>query len=180
MNGLQLSNLSQLLEVLFVLAYIIYRQVALRPVKPSKYVILPIVIFYFTIKAMAGLDRSISEEAVPILLLALAGIISGLASGFLTKIFTGEDGVLYQKGGIAAAILLFFTIPMRFLLRHSILSLPGGEVLNNAGVSYLIMLLFQYISRSLIVLVRSPQVWTLYQQQRSDKKARREKRRNLR
>ncbi|ACA55688.1 hypothetical protein FDC45_17535 [Clostridium botulinum] len=180
MNSLQLGNLSQLGVAILVLIYIVYLQIALRPVKPSRYVILPIILFYITIKAIAGLGGDIYKEIAPMVLLATIGLVSGLASGLITKIFTGEDGVLYQKGGIAAAILLFFTIPIRFILRHSIASLPGGKVLNNTGISYLIMLSSQFISRSLVVFVRSPQVWTLYLQQRRNKKARKNKRRKLR
>lgn len=180
MNNLQLANLSQLGMVILILGYIIYQQIALRPVKPSRYVVLPIVLFYFTLKGITGLGGDIYKETAPMILLASIGIISGLASGMITKIFTGEDGVLYQRGGVAAVVLLLFTIPIRFILRHSIVSLPGGEVLQNAGISYLIMLSSQLISRSLTVFVRSPQVWTLYLQQRSDKKSRRRNRRNRR
>lgn len=35
MNNLQLANLSQLGMVILILGYIIYQQIALRPVKPS-------------------------------------------------------------------------------------------------------------------------------------------------
>lgn len=179
MNYLQSSNLSHLCIVILVLAYIIYQQIALRPVKPSRYVVLPIVLFYFTLKGIAGLGGYIYKETAPMVLLASIGIISGLASGIITKIFTGEDGVLYQKGGVAAVMLLLFTIPIRFILRHLIASLPGAEVLQNAGISYLIMLSSQLISRSLTVFVRCPQVLTLYLQQRKNKKARRRNRLEL-
>lgn len=178
MNNLQLANLSQLGIVILILGYIIYQQIALRPVKPSRYVVLPIVLFYFTLKGIASLGGNIYRGTAPMVLLTSIGLVSGLVSGMITKIFTGEDGVLYQKGGVAAAILLLFTIPIRYILRHSIVSLPGGELLQSADISYLIMLSSQLISRSLTVFLRSPQVWTLYLQQRSNKKARRRNRRN--
>lgn len=172
MYHLQSVNLTRLAVVILVLAYIIYRQITLRPVKPSKYIIFPIILFYFTLNKISGLDLDMYKETAPMLLLVSIGLVSGLASGIVTKIFTGEDGVLYQKGGVATAILLLFMIPIRYILRHSIASLPGGDILQNSGISYLVMFSSQLISRSLIVLVRCPQVWSLYFQQRRDKRAR--------
>jgi hypothetical protein len=173
MNHLQLAKLIQLAIIILILVYVFYKQVALRPVKPSKYVVAPIVLFYITLKQIEGIGGNMYTEAAPIVLLTSIGLASGIASGIVTKIFTGKDGVLYQKGGVAAAILLLFTIPIRYILRHSIASLPGGAVLQNAGVSYLIMLSSQFTSRSLTVFARCPQVWTLYVQQRRNKKTRR-------
>ena len=170
MNNLQSANLSQLFVVILLVAYIVYKQIVSRPVKPKKYVILPIVFFYLTLNSIANLGENIIyKETAPMILLASIGLVSGIASGMVTKIFTGEDGVLYQKGGVPAAILLFLTIPIRYILRHSIASMPGGGVLNNAGVSYLIMLSSQLISRSLTIFIRCPRVWSLYMQQRKSK-----------
>ncbi|MDR3597401.1 hypothetical protein [Clostridium sp.] len=171
MNNLQLENSSQLFIVILLVAYIIYRQIALRPVKPGKYVILPIIFFYLTLKAIACLGGDLAyRELAPIILLASIGLVSGIASGMITKIFTGDDGILYQKGGIAAAILLLVTIPLRYILRHSIAFLPGGEILTNTGISYLIVISFQLISRSITIFLRCPQVWILYMQQRKNKR----------
>lgn len=171
MNNLQLANLSQLSVVILLFAYMIYKQIILRPVKPRKYVILPIIFLYLTLNAMVSLSGDIIyNEASLMILLASIGVASGIASGMVTKVFTGEDGVLYQKGGVAAAILLLVTIPIRYMLRHSISSMPGGQVLNNAGVSYLIMFSSQLISRSLTILIRCPEVWSLYLEKRKNRR----------
>ncbi|OOM77075.1 hypothetical protein [Clostridium sp. BL-8] len=171
MNYLQTQNLSQLFVVILLLAYTIYKQVILRPVKPKKYVILPIIFLYLTFNAMANLSPNIIyKEAAPLFLLASIGLISGIASGMVTKIFTGEDGILYQQGGIAAAIVLFFTIPIRYILRHSLISTSEFVVLNNAGVSYLIMFSSQLISRSLTIFIRCPMIWSLFLDQRKNRR----------
>ncbi|WP_411680182.1 hypothetical protein [Clostridium thailandense] len=170
MSNLQTTNLSQLGMIILIFGYVIYRQFALRPVKSSRYVILPIILLFFTVKAIISLGGDLYKEAAPIILLASIGIVSGLASGMITKIFTGDDGILYQKGGVAAVILLLFTIPTRLILKHSILSLPGGAVLQSAGISSLIVVSSQVISRSLTVLARCPQVWSLYLEHRKSKR----------
>lgn len=170
MNNLQAFNLTQICLFIAFLIYIIYKQIALRPVKPGKYIILPIIFFYLAINAISGLGGEISADIAPMIFLASIGIISGISSGMITKIFKGDDGILYQKGGIAAALFLLVTIPMRYILRHSISSFPSGEIFNNTGISYLIMLSSQLISRSLTVLIRCPEVWTSYIKQRKNKK----------
>jgi hypothetical protein len=173
MNHLELLNLNHLILVILILAYIIYKQITLRAVKPSKYIIFPIILLYITIGEITSLHLDMYKELAPILLLLSIGLISGIASGMLTKIFTGKDGILYQKGGIAAAILLLFIIPIRIMLRHSIAAIPGGAILQASGASYLIMLSSHFISRSLTIIIRCPQIWSLYLQHRSNRRTRR-------
>ncbi|WPC40016.1 hypothetical protein [Clostridium sp. JS66] len=171
MHNLQSVNLFRLLITILLAAYIIYKQITLRPVKPKKYIIIPIIFLYLTLDSIANLNQDIIyKEITPIILLALTGIVSGIASGMVTKIFTGKDGLLYQKGGLPAAILLFIAIPIRHILRHSISSMPRCQVLNNAGISYLIMLSSQLISRSITMLLRCPEILSLYIQQRKKRK----------
>lgn len=167
MHNLQLG---QLFIAILVISYVLYQQVALRPVKPSRYVILPIVLIYFTLKAICSLGGSIYVGAAPMILLVSLGGASGVAAGMITKVFKGEDGTLYQKGGVAAVALLLCTIPVRYVLRSSISSMPGGEILRNGNVSYLILCSSQIISRSLTIFARSPQVWALFLEKRRNKK----------
>lgn len=167
--NLQSSDLSQLFIVILIVVYIFYKQIALRPVKASKYVILPILLIFFALQGIDGLGMAVHKSEAQIILLASIGVVSGIVSGIITKIFRGEDGILYQKGGVATAILLICTFSLRYILTRVVSTLPEGQVFSDASISYLIMFSCQFLSRSLTVFARCPEIWELYLQERRDK-----------
>lgn len=178
MNYLHLANLIHLLIITLLIIHNIYRQVTLRPVKPRKYIILPIIFIYITLSSITQLGETIIyKEAMQFILLASLGIISGIISGIITKIFTGDDGVLYQKGGLAATLILLIVLTTRYFLRHSLAYMPGGALLDKEGLSYLIILSSQLLSRSITMLIRCPQIFNLYVSTRQNRRRERMARR---
>jgi hypothetical protein len=177
MNNLQALGLHQLYLMGLVLFYIVYKQVVTRPVKGSRYIIIPLLLIYFTLESIDSITGGLGKAAVALTILASVGVITGVISGMLTKIFRGEDGILYQSGGVSVLVFLVITIPIRIMLRYTLGHIPGNEVLNYAGLSYLVMISCQMVAKSIVVIWRRPEVLQLIFQQRADKARRRLERR---
>lgn len=167
MNSLQGVHLSQLYLVALVLIFIIYKQVVVKPVKGSRYVITPLVLIYITLNSVDSIKGGLFSARYAIVILVSIGIFTGIISGFITQIFRGEDGVLYQKGGWPALVFLIIIIPIRIMLRLSLGHMAGNEIINQAGLSYLIMLSSQMVFKSGTILFRSPEVLRLVLEKRS-------------
>lgn len=166
MKGIPVQNL---FITVVIIIYWFKRQVRIKPVKTSRYTTIPIILTYFALSALDKFHGNIIYN--PVILFSVAvGIVNGIMCGIGTKIFRGDDGVLYQQGGIITAVLLFMmlviNIGIRIVLSHD----PRYSEFLSDGLCTLLMFSCQYITRSAVVLTRSPEVREQYKKDRKAKK----------
>lgn len=152
-----MPNLEILILVLAVIVYIFYNQYRTKPVKIKRFIILPLVFIFISYEGMKAFHGNLSTYIPIIALLCIISIILGFLSGRKVKIFTGEDGVLYQRGGIIAIIFLVATIAVKGLA-IVILSNTQYAVIAQGDMLTMLMLGCQYAARSISVILKEPKV----------------------
>jgi hypothetical protein len=164
-----------LLIIIALIGYVFYLQVALRPVRASKYIIFPAILVILTLDSVYKLIGVSNVSLTPLCLLTAIGVLLGITSGIITRVFTGVDGKLYQHGGWPTILFLLITVPIRFGLRHTLAMQPGNEILKNIGVSYLVLISSQLVSRSFVIILKLPKIWNIFLEERKKRRKRRRK-----
>lgn len=93
----------------------------------------------------------------PLIYLVVIAVILGCTSGLITKIFIGDDGDLYQRGGWKMTIFIII-IPFGVFLRYTLALHPGNEILKDLSIYYTVMLTTQIVARNIIMLLKIPMV----------------------
>lgn len=150
---MEILNETELIIICIVL-YMVYKQVIVKPVKQLKYISITILLIVGTMLSIYATNESVWNIRMYIFILMGLGIITGTISGMITKLFRSDDGILYQKGGVMAFVFCIIFIPLKFIFRHKLGSLPGNEVLNQGAISYLIVISMQVLVKSIIVIFR--------------------------
>lgn len=149
-----IGNLNDMYIIIIVFIYMIYLQTKKRKINPSKRIIVALIFLYLTIESFLTVKTSILNCIYPLFLLIMIGVIAGIATGLVAKIFKGEDGKWYQQGGIITILILIMAIVFKILFRNLILKLPGGTYLNAGGFSFMVVYSAQIITRSVVILSR--------------------------
>ncbi|MBU3092861.1 hypothetical protein KPL35_12340 [Clostridium sp. CF011] len=179
MGNFQITSLIHIIIVVALIIYMIYIQVAERSFKAKKYIVLPIVLIWFTISMVEKNKGGIEQSAPGILLVIIIGLICGVIAGFITKIYRKEDGNLYIKGGWQMLLFLIISLPIRIILSHLIRSLPQ-EIGLDYATAYLVKLTFVFIGRAVVIYMRVPDFWNVIHSQREKRKSTRRLRRESR
>ncbi len=176
MGNFQVASLPNIIIVVALIIYMIYIQVAERSFKAKKYIVLPIVLIWFTISNIEKIKGGIVQTGPGILMLIVIGLICGVIAGFITKIYRKEDGNLYIKGGWQMLLFLIVSLPIRMILSHLITSLPQ-EIGLDYATAYLVRLTFVFIGRAIVIYMRVPDFWNVIHYQREERKLTRRLRR---
>lgn len=179
MGNFQVASLTNIIVVVALILYMIYIQVAERNFKAKKYIVLPIVLIWFTIFTVQKIRGDIKQIAPGILMLILIGLICGVIAGFITKIYRKDDGNLYLKGGWQMLLFLIISLPVRMILSHLITRLPQ-EIGLDYATAYLVRLTFMFIGRAIVIYMRVPDFWNVFHSQREERNLRRRLRRKAR
>ena len=107
---------SSLILVIGVVIYMCYSQYRTKPIKAKSYIILPIIFIFIGYQGMKSFHGNLTNYIPVIAVACVICIVLGAFSGIAVKIFTGKDGVLFQKGGILAIIFLIITLGVKALL----------------------------------------------------------------
>ncbi|MDP4144051.1 MAG: hypothetical protein Q8936_06135 [Bacillota bacterium] len=165
-----MNNFGGQLQMIFVIGlmiiYLFYIQIAKRPVKAGRYVIMPLILIYAALGAVGDLKNTSALFSLGTFILVTVSLVLGVVSGLITKIFKGEDGILYQQGGWKVAVFLLIAFPLKFILRHYLGALPGNEFLNNQSTAYLLIYSVQVTARSITVFFRCPEVFSSFSEQK--------------
>lgn len=179
MKNFDMNLLIQIFPIIIAILYMLYVQIAERTFKPKKYIIWPIILLWVTFNTLDKMKGNIVNAGLGILFLVIIGLICGVIAGFITSIYKKEDGVTYVCGGWRMVLFLLISLPIRFALSYYIRSLPQNAVLD-FGTAYLIRLTFQFIARGVVVYLRVPEFWTIFNEQRAVRYERRMARRSRR
>lgn len=151
-------NIISIILIIFLACYIIYRQVTTKKIKPKKRLIMIAILIFLSLESVSSIASIEHLSMHPLIYLVVIALIFGCISGLITKIFIGDAGELYQRGGWKMTIFLIIIIPLRVLLRHTLALHPGNEILKDLSIYYTVMLTGQITARNIIILLKIPMV----------------------
>lgn len=152
-------NITTLIMIIALYAYWFYNQIITKRVKPRRFIIMPLIFIYFLYKSSSSIDITTLLTPVTFLLVAI-GIISGIATGFLTKLFYGDDGALYQKGGLTTALILVGIMVLKVILKYSLAHMPAYHAILSGSFLTLLVLVIQFFTKTIVIFIRHPEVFT--------------------
>lgn len=146
------------LLLVFVFVWLIFNQYREKEINPRRYIIMPLIIIYFLVKLSTNFDLNLLHHSYIIILLILASLISGFLSGKITKLYKGSNGELLERGGLKSVYFLIGMVGIKIILKIFLnQSLHCREVLSNSFLT-LFMFALQYGIKSLVILIREPEI----------------------
>ena len=159
---------SSLVLVLAVIVYMCYSQYKTKPVKAKSYIVTPIILIFIGYEGMKSFHGNLTSYIPVIAAACIICIVLGLISGSTVKIFTGKDGVLYQKGGILSIILVLLTLGVKALI-VAFLGHTQYSAVAQGDMLTMLMLGCQYAGRSATVILREPKILEKFKEERKNK-----------
>ncbi|MDU2064634.1 MAG: hypothetical protein E6713_07295 [Sporomusaceae bacterium] len=161
--------LDHLILIILLAGYIIYQQTKAQLVRGRKYVVMPLILLFFTYQSLTKLGDQLYQLTLPIFVLLGCGLFTGAVAAGMAKIVRKEDGCLYQEGGWRSLLPLCLIVPIRVAVFWGLHDYPSMELLNHGGTVYLLFFSAHLVSRSGIMIVKNPEIWNLYMNERNRK-----------
>ncbi|HEV7214407.1 MAG TPA: CcdC protein domain-containing protein [Chloroflexota bacterium] len=147
-----MAPITTALAAVALVVYVLYRQLAQRPVT-AKDVIIPLAGgLYLGDRYLTG---GSAASAALVLGAAGIGIVSGLFSGFAVRVWQdANSGAVYQKGGWSYLAVLVGLVVMRIVLKVA-LSSTGIIDPTNLNTAFIAMAIANYAGRAITVGLRA-------------------------